>query len=1243
MVAAVALVASLIVAVGAASAEELAEVDLATYKHVATHNLPAPWNTTPPADSLLAQEASAVTYDWDNHHLYVAGDGGTSIVEVDTEGNLLSSMTLESGDSPSPQPFWDTEGLAYVGGGQFVITEERRRWVDRFTYEPGQVLHRADAERVELGTEIGNVGLEGVSNDPLAAGSFGPGLILVKEKEPENIFTTEVDWAAGTATDGGPAVTENTGNLFSPAAAGLLDFSDVDALANIEDISAAEEGNLLMISQESGKIINVTRAGHVNSSLAIVDDSGSSLSVPEMTNEGVTIDAEGTIYVVNEQGGGAAHPQLWVFKPQTGTDVAPTAVTLTDPIASLPETASTQARVKLAGIAVADADGFGENALTVTGPDAADFEVDSNGLYLKPGTVLDASAKPTYEVTVKAEDAATGEAAVESAPYTLTIEPAQAFSSEARLAVTEAAPWSSGGSSPVGADWFEVTNEGVVPIDLSGWKVADSHGLANATPLLGVGTLTPGQSAVFVEGAAANVTKFEEVWFGPTPPAGLLIGNYESANIGLSTDGDEINIYDVDNDHVAGVAFGASGAELTSFENPEGLGSGAGTDPTITARAVLGANGAIAAAGGRGGEIGSPGTAVVPTPVAVTEVAPWGSGEAEYEADWFELTNETDATISLAGWKMDDSSDAFATAVALSGVDALAAGESALFAEAPEGADAAAAEAVVAKFKASWFGSSVPAGLQVGTYQGGGVGLKGSGDGVNVFNGEGAHLTGVTFGAETALVTWDNAAGLGSFGSPVEISTLSVAGTAGAFVAHDQVGSPGTTGGAVTPPLPAVKVTEVDPAGSGSGHGYDSDWFELTNMGSTAVDLTGWTASDSADSAAAGGALTGVGSLPAGASALFLEDPAEIPAFESTWFPGGVPSGLPIGGYAGASGLSTGGDQVNLFDGTAAKVTGVAFGAVPPAKATFDNAAALGDATSTPPPTISTPSVVGTNGAFAAGNGEVGSPGTIVEPPEPALTFSQPSFPSQAVGTVGPGQAIQVANVGDADAVIGSVRILEDDAESAGEFLLAADHCTGATVPSGADCTITVRFSPGRENATSSAHLVITSNDPDGPQSVALLGTSTGLPQGPRGDQGERGDQGAKGDQGPRGDAGSRGPAGPTGPRGPAGRNGRNGVVEFLASGWTVQAHRGGVAHLRFRVKNRTAGALRGARVSAGSLATRGADSAAVAPIKAGRSASVTLDLRIGRHASPGRHRVKVALKAGGHSVTRTVLVNVTR
>src|SRR5215813_13712056 len=103
-------------------------VDLSTYVRIGRFDLPEPTRTAHPPNSLLAQEASAVTYDWDTDTLFVVGDGGTSVVQVSkTDGHLIDSMTLAPGPSPQGTDFFDTEGVSYVGGNKFVLVEERDR------------------------------------------------------------------------------------------------------------------------------------------------------------------------------------------------------------------------------------------------------------------------------------------------------------------------------------------------------------------------------------------------------------------------------------------------------------------------------------------------------------------------------------------------------------------------------------------------------------------------------------------------------------------------------------------------------------------------------------------------------------------------------------------------------------------------------------------------------------------------------------------------------------------------------------------------------------------------------------------------------------------------------------------------------------------------------------------------------------------------------------------------------------
>ena len=177
-----------------------------------------------------------------------------------------------------------------------------------------------------------------------------------------------------------------------------------------------------------------------------------------------------------------------------------------------------------------------------------------------------------------------------------------------------------------------------------------------------------------------------------------------------------------------------------------------------------------------------------------------------------------------------------------------------------------------------------------------------------------------------------------------------------------------------------VRITEFSPWSSGnSGSPYRADWFELTNFGASAIDISGWSMDD--DSGTPGVAsLTGIGSIAAGQSVVFMEGTgADNASFISTWFGANAPAGFAIGNYAGSGiGLSTGGDAINIFDGTGALQASVTFGASTRGQ-TFDNAAGL-NAT-----LVSQLSSVGSNGAFTSFTaGEIGSPGTIAAAvPEP--------------------------------------------------------------------------------------------------------------------------------------------------------------------------------------------------------------------------------------------------------------------
>jgi uncharacterized protein YjiK/methionine-rich copper-binding protein CopC len=281
-----------------AFADPLNPIDLKSYTQTGRYSLPVGTGA-----NLLAEEASAVTYNKDTGTLFVVGDGGTSITQVTKKGVLIDSMTLAA-DATKPQGtyFYDPEGLTYLGGGKFVMVEERFRQVNEFTYAANTTLGAAGVKSVKLGTTIGNIGIEGISFDPMTSG-----FIAVKESGPSGVFQTSVNFATGTATNASPT-TENSTNLFDPAKTGLSALNDVFALSNILASSSADYGNLMILSAPDGKIVKMSRTGELLGTLSV----GSAAQ-----NEGMTMDPDGVIYVVSEVGGGPGRPELLVFSPTT--------------------------------------------------------------------------------------------------------------------------------------------------------------------------------------------------------------------------------------------------------------------------------------------------------------------------------------------------------------------------------------------------------------------------------------------------------------------------------------------------------------------------------------------------------------------------------------------------------------------------------------------------------------------------------------------------------------------------------------------------------------------------------------------------------------------------------------------------------------------------------------------------------------------------------------------------------------
>lgn len=138
-----------------------------------------------------------------------------------------------------------------------------------------------------------------------------------------------------------------------------------------------------------------------------------------------------------------------------------------------------------------------------------------------------------------------------------------------------------------------------------------------------------------------------------------------------------------------------------------------------------------------------------------------------------------------------------------------------------------------------------------------------------------------------------------------------------------------------------------------------------------------------------------------------------------------------------------------------------------------------------------TPSVAGTRQAsVSVVDNAAGSPQTVALSgigTAPTVTFSSASllFTSTAVGTTSPASGVTLFNMGNAALSISAITIT---GTNAGDF--SQTNTCGLSVAAGANCTISVSFSPSAAG-TRTGMLKVGDNAAGSPQSVSLSGTGT--------------------------------------------------------------------------------------------------------------------------------------------------------
>lgn len=276
----------------AAGAQAQSSINLSNYQVSGNYTL----------DTLndMGLEASAVAYARDRGTLFFVGDEGLGVVEISLTGQTLGSMAFNWAGTGSSNN--DAEGLTYLGNGQLVVVDERPQVAYSFSYAAGGSVALNNQPKVAITgstLNVGNVGTEGISYDPLTGSYFS-----VKQDNAVQLRQHTLSFAVG-----GGTATNNV--LFSGASSlfGANSLSDLAMLSAVDSLSGTDANdNVLLLSLDSRKLVEVDR-----SSGAVLSELDLAGLTPQAI-EGVTVDELGNIYLVAEDSGTPAS-RLFVLTP----------------------------------------------------------------------------------------------------------------------------------------------------------------------------------------------------------------------------------------------------------------------------------------------------------------------------------------------------------------------------------------------------------------------------------------------------------------------------------------------------------------------------------------------------------------------------------------------------------------------------------------------------------------------------------------------------------------------------------------------------------------------------------------------------------------------------------------------------------------------------------------------------------------------------------------------------------------
>lgn len=527
-----------------------------------------------------------------------------------------------------------------------------------------------------------------------------------------------------------------------------------------------------------------------------------------------------------------------------------------------------------------------------------------------------------------------------------------------------------------GPDFWELSNFGTNTIDLTGFRWNDnSGGLDGADPSPFVGlSIAPSEKILFVQDNVPGLSTPEEfrAWWG-LPPEQKVV--FYTGN-GLSSDGDSVILWGPDatsdDDYVDRVDFGPATRGHTFVYNPQ--------DGSFGMISTQGVAGAFTAA--LSDDVGSPGTNTGPVPLVITvhptnQLAYAGFPVSFHAAarglprprfQWLKngmpIPGANAPTFTISNVQ---SSDAGVYSVLVTnGIEAMVSSNAVLTVD-----------------------SAPPAPTFVVTPRS-----------IEAYIGQTVTLTASAQGNPPPSYQWysNGVALVGQTGPQLVLAAVETNYTAVYSVAAwNLAGTNIATATVTVTHKPRLLITEAHSTGSAEFQ----DWWELTSSDSRPINLKGYRFDDDSQSLAVAITITNDVVIQPGETIVLVEttaarpmDPAQFRA----WWGTNLPPQLKIVVYAGSGiGLSSSGDALYLWNAAATAnsdfICGVTFGAAPSSpRRTFVYNVDSPERQTPVPGLLTLLSAVGVNGAWAASNGDVGSPGRIIEPVQVQIAWA-PNHP----------------------------------------------------------------------------------------------------------------------------------------------------------------------------------------------------------------------------------------------------------